>query len=96
MNIVNEANVDASWFCYNSDDAAQTFALASGDLSANGGKFSYDPPKNATGRYHVKFTVKGVPPGAPHLQDGGGTGRQGAPDAKRHVWRRRSGWGPSS
>jgi hypothetical protein len=30
--------------------------LKRGDVSANGGKASYDPPSNATGRYYVKFT----------------------------------------
>jgi hypothetical protein len=59
MLIVNESNTDASWFCYNSNDRDRAIALASGDLSANGGSFTYDPPENATGKYYVQFTVKG-------------------------------------
>jgi hypothetical protein len=59
MQIVNESNTEASWFCYNSDDAAKMVALASGDLKANGDSFSYNPPQNTTGRYYVEFTVKG-------------------------------------
>jgi hypothetical protein len=29
-----------------------------GDLSANGGSFSYQSPKNRTGNYFVRFTSK--------------------------------------
>jgi hypothetical protein len=59
MLIVNDAEIDASWFCYNSNDKDRAIALASGDLSAKGGSFTYDPPANATGKYYVQFTVKG-------------------------------------
>jgi hypothetical protein len=56
MQIVNESTIDARWWCYNSNDAVKLVELARGDVSANGGKGSYNPPSNATGRYYVKFT----------------------------------------
>jgi hypothetical protein len=59
MEIANKSDTDASWFCYNSNDAVKWVALGSGDLSANGGSFSYQPPKNETGLYFVRFTQKG-------------------------------------
>ena len=49
MDIVNKSDTDASWFCYNSYNSAKWVALGSGDLSANGGSFSYQPPKNDSG-----------------------------------------------
>ncbi|MGH6920040.1 MAG: hypothetical protein ACREJ0_20315 [Geminicoccaceae bacterium] len=66
MLIVNDSDTDASWFCYNSDDGIRAIALASGDLSAKGGRFSYSPPNNRTGEYTVEFTRKG---GAGHRPD---------------------------
>jgi hypothetical protein len=46
-------------------------ALGSGDLTAKGGSFSYQPPKNDSGLYFVRFTHKG---GGNELA--GGTTRQ--------------------
>jgi hypothetical protein len=59
MDIVNKSDVAASWCCYNSYDAAKWVALASGDLQPGGGSFSYQPPKNDTGLYFVRFTAQG-------------------------------------
>jgi hypothetical protein len=59
IEIINKSDIDASWFCYNSYDDAKWIALGSGDLSANGGSFSYKPPKNSTGNYYIRFTRKG-------------------------------------
>ena len=59
MEIVNKSDTDTSWYCYNSDDAVKWVALGSGELSAKGGSFSYQPPKNGTGLYFVRFTHKG-------------------------------------
>jgi hypothetical protein len=59
MDIVNKTDIDVSWFCYNSYDGFEGIALASGDLSANGGGYAYQPPNNATGLYFVRFTQKG-------------------------------------
>lgn len=59
MEIVNKSDTDASWFCYNSYDGAKWVALGSGDLAARGGSFSYQPPKNDSGLYFVRFTHKG-------------------------------------
>ena len=43
MQIVNESTIDARWWCYNSNDAVKMVELKRGDVSANGGKASYDP-----------------------------------------------------
>ncbi|MGH6913418.1 MAG: hypothetical protein ACREH3_06890 [Geminicoccales bacterium] len=59
MEIINESDQDATWWCYNSDDRVKMIALKQGDLRANGGRTSYDPPNNATGAYSVLLTVKG-------------------------------------
>jgi hypothetical protein len=59
MEIINESDEDATWFCYNSDDQVRRIAMKQGDLSANGGKASYNPPNNATGVYYVLLTEKG-------------------------------------
>jgi hypothetical protein len=59
ITMVNNSDIDVSWFCYNSYDDAKWVALGSGDLSANGGSSSYQPPKNSTGNYYVRFTRKG-------------------------------------
>src|SRR5262245_21164077 len=59
MEIVNKSDIDVSWFCYNSYDDVKWIALGSGDLSAKGGSLSYQPPKNSTGNYYVRFTRKG-------------------------------------
>jgi hypothetical protein len=59
VEIVNKSDTDASWFCYNSNDGAKWIALGSGDLSAKSGSFSYQPPKNDSGLYFVRFTHKG-------------------------------------
>lgn len=59
MEIVNRSDKNVSWFCYNSNDVAKWIALASGDLSSNGGSKSYDPPDNATSLYFVRFTEQG-------------------------------------
>jgi hypothetical protein len=59
MEIVNKSDSDASWFCYNSYDGAKWVALGSGDLAKKGGSFSYQPPKNDSGLYFVRFTHKG-------------------------------------
>jgi hypothetical protein len=69
MEIVNESDQEVTWWCYNSDDQVRWVAMKEGNLAANGGKTSYDPPSNATGAYYVKFTVKG----------GGGTYVPGPP-----------------
>jgi hypothetical protein len=58
MEIVNKSDIDVSWFFYNSYDGAKLIALSSGDLSANG-SLSYEPPKNSTGNYYLRFTRKG-------------------------------------
>ena len=59
IEIVNKSDTDMSWFCFNSYDDAKWIALGSGDLSANGGSFTYQPPRNSTGNYYVRFTSKG-------------------------------------
>jgi hypothetical protein len=59
VEIPNKSDIDASWFCYNSYDDAKWIALGSGDLPANGGTLSYDPPRNSTGNYYIRFTRKG-------------------------------------
>jgi hypothetical protein len=59
MEIINESDQAVTWWCYNSDDTVQWVAMKEGDLRANGGRTSYDPPGNATGAYYVKITVKG-------------------------------------
>jgi hypothetical protein len=59
MEIINESDQDATWWCYNSDDTVQLVAMKSADVPANGGRSSYDPPQNATGKYYVLITVKG-------------------------------------
>ncbi|MGH6919902.1 MAG: hypothetical protein ACREJ0_19620 [Geminicoccaceae bacterium] len=43
MEIINESDEVATWWCYNSDDGVKMVALKQGDLSANGGRTSYDP-----------------------------------------------------
>lgn len=58
MEMFNKSDIDVSWFFYNSYDTAKWIALGSGDLSANGSA-SYQPPKNSTGNYYVRFTRKG-------------------------------------
>lgn len=57
--IVNNADRDVSWFCYNSNDWLKLIALASGNLSSEGGAKLYHPPKNSTDLYFVRFTKKG-------------------------------------
>jgi hypothetical protein len=59
MNIINKTDIGTSWFCYNSDDAFKWIALGSGNLDANGGSFSYQPPANNTMLYFVRFTFTG-------------------------------------
>ncbi len=59
MDIINKSDIDTSWFCYNSNDVFKWVALGSGDLSANGGSFSYQPPNNETMLYFIRFTYKG-------------------------------------
>jgi hypothetical protein len=61
MELVNDSTVETTWFCYNSNDLVRIFALGQGDLSANGGRVTYHPPKNDTGRYYVNFYLKGAP-----------------------------------
>jgi hypothetical protein len=60
MEVINESDQEVTWWCYNSDDTVQWVAMKEGDLRANGGRTSYDPPSNATGAYYVKITVKAV------------------------------------
>lgn len=59
MKIVNDADIACSWFCYNQSDPTKFIALASGDLSANGGSKEYTPPPNQNNLYFVRFTQKG-------------------------------------
>jgi hypothetical protein len=60
MNITNNTtDFNASWFCFNSNDVVKLIALGSGNLDANGGSFSYQPPNNDTGLYYVRFTPTG-------------------------------------
>jgi hypothetical protein len=61
IKIINKSDIHASWFCYNSYDDSKGIALwgGSGDLPANGGSFTYEPPKNSTDNYYVRFTHKG-------------------------------------
>ena len=40
------------------DDMVKWVALGSGDLTAKGGSFSYQPPNNKTMLYFVRFTHK--------------------------------------
>jgi len=58
MQIVNESDRDMTWWCYNSNDAVREFTLTGGkgDISANGGRASFNPPSNETGFYYVQFT----------------------------------------
>jgi hypothetical protein len=72
MNITNNTtDLEASWFCYNSNDVFKWIALGSGNLTANGGSFSYQPPDNSTGLYFVRFTHTGG-----GLEVAGGTTKQ--------------------
>jgi hypothetical protein len=71
MDIVSRTDIETSWFCYNQSDVFKWTALGSGDLGANGGSFSYQPPANDNGLYFVRFTHKG---GGAELA--GGTTRQ--------------------
>jgi|GEM_PF-4241727 len=59
MEIVNNSDINVSWFVYNQQDALKWIALGSGDLDANGGRFSYTPPKNSNDLYFVRFTYEG-------------------------------------
>lgn len=59
MQIVNDSTIDARWWCYNSNDGVKLVELARGDVSKNGGKASYNPPSNTTGRYYVRFNKEG-------------------------------------
>jgi hypothetical protein len=56
---MNKTDVEVSWFCYNSNDLVKWVALASGDLKERDGSYSYQPPKNGTDLYFVRFTHKG-------------------------------------
>jgi hypothetical protein len=59
MEIINESDVDAAWFCYNSNDTLRAIPLTEGNVGANGGRASYNPPNNATGAYQVLLTATG-------------------------------------
>ena len=59
MKINNASDRDLSWFCYNSNDGLKLIALASGDLPYGSPEKDYNPPKNATGKYFVRFTNPG-------------------------------------
>ncbi len=71
--IVNETDVYSSWFAFNSDDGLKWIALASGNL-APGELRRYDPVKNLTDLYFVRFT-----------QNGGGTELAGCIAAKENL-----------
>jgi hypothetical protein len=71
--IVNETDVYSSWFAFNSDDVLKWIALASGNL-APGELRRYDPVKNSTDLYFVRFT-----------QNGGGTELAGCIAAKKNL-----------
>lgn len=60
MQIINESDMDVTWWCYNSNDGIREFTLpgGKGDL-VKGRRVSYDPPNNETGYYYVQFTLKG-------------------------------------
>ena len=57
MQIINESDMDITWWCYDADDGWRegTFIGGKGNL-APGGRTSYNPPSSATGRYYVQFT----------------------------------------
>jgi hypothetical protein len=59
MQIVNESDKDVTWWCYNSNDLIREGTLweGKGNISAGGGRASYNPPSNETGFYYVQFTV---------------------------------------
>lgn len=59
MRIVNNADKEVSWFCFNQKDAIKLIALASGDLKPGGGTFDYTPPSNQNDLYFVRFTDQG-------------------------------------
>lgn len=58
MFVVNETDENVSWFAFNSNDGVKLIALWSEDLGP--GEFSnYDPVKNGTGKYFIRFTNRG-------------------------------------
>ena len=62
MQIINESDMAVTWWCYNSYDTlfrevTVDWGKGKGDL-APGGRVSYNPPNNDTGRYYVQFTLK--------------------------------------
>jgi hypothetical protein len=61
MQIVNESDMHLTWWCYNAEDEVREVTVdwgkGKGDL-APGGRVSYNPPSNATGRYYVQFTLR--------------------------------------
>lgn len=59
MRIVNNADIQVSWFCYNQDDTFKWVALGTGDLEANGGAYDYMPPMNSNNLYFDRFTYRG-------------------------------------
>ncbi len=89
MEIVNESDQDATWWCYNADDKVQLVALRQGDGPASGGRASYDPPGNIAGAYYVKLTVKSgggtAYPGPGCLAPGGRGGANVAPCLRRRL-----------
>jgi hypothetical protein len=61
MQIINESDMAVTWWCYDSNDTVREVTVdwgrGKGDL-APGGRVSYNPPNNDTGRYYVQFTRK--------------------------------------
>jgi hypothetical protein len=61
MQIINESDMALTWWCYDSNDTVREVTVdwgrGKGDL-APGGRVSYNPPNNDTGRYYVQFTRK--------------------------------------
>lgn len=81
MEIINESDQAATWWCYNSNDKLKMVALKQGDLRANGGRTSYDPPNNETGAYYVLLTVEGG--GGTYFPGPLGSGELGGAYARR-------------
>lgn len=53
----NDSDKVVSWFCYDSTDTDRFFALASGELKANGGNTFYLPPDPKIDSYAIDFKV---------------------------------------
>ena len=60
VQIINNADIETSWFCYRSYDDSQMGRDGYRRSGRAGGSRSYiDPPRNSTGNYYIRFARKG-------------------------------------